>query len=227
MAVAEKVRRRLSPATAPHNAWIPSETREGEAYWAALQVIREWTKASHFAIHDRIVAALGSRIEDRFWNEHNFVFRRSDGLFYHAKGATPAFADFAPDTNGLTLIPLNMAQPILIARGKDAANGLGFAPHGAGRNLSRTAHMRRLAGRTTEEIMATETAGLDVRFFSGVPDISELPSAYKDATNVRRQIEQFGLADVVDLIEPLGSIMAGNWQADPPWKRKKATRAKA
>ena len=53
--------------------------------------IREWTKANHFAIHDRIAAALGSRIEDRFWNEHNFVFRRSDGLFYHAKGATPAW----------------------------------------------------------------------------------------------------------------------------------------
>ena len=86
------------------------------------------------------------------------------------------------------LIEDRMAQPILIACGKDAANGLGFAPHGAGCNLSRTVHMRRLAGRTTKEIMATETAGLDVRFFSGVPDISELPSAYKDATNVRRQI---------------------------------------
>ena len=29
------------------------------------------------------------RSRERFWNEHNFVFRKSDGLFYHAKGATP------------------------------------------------------------------------------------------------------------------------------------------
>ena len=67
--------------------------------------------------------------------------------------------------------------------------------------------------------MARQTAGLDARFFSGVPDISELPGAYKDAGNVRRQIEQFGLADVVDMIEPLGSIMAGDWQRNAPWRR--------
>ena len=224
MAMAEKFRQKLSPATPAHNAWIPSETAEGEAYWAALQLIRDWTKASHFAIHDRIVSALGSRIEDRFWNEHNFVFRKSDGLFYHAKGATPAFAGFSADTNGLTLIPLNMAQPILIARGKDASHGLGFAPHGAGRNLSRTGHLKRLAGRSEAQVLAEETQGLDVRFFSGVPDLSELPSAYKDASAVRAQIEQFGLAEVVDVIEPLGSIMAGNWQSDPPWKRAKAAK---
>ena len=36
----------------------------------------------------------------RFWNEHNFVFRKSDGLFYHAKGATPAWQGFAADTAG-------------------------------------------------------------------------------------------------------------------------------
>ena len=47
-----------------------------------------------------VAATLGLRADDRFWNEHNFVFRRSDGLFYHAKGATPAYADFASDTMG-------------------------------------------------------------------------------------------------------------------------------
>ena len=33
-----------------------------------------------------------ARVEERFWNEHNFVFRKSNGLFYHAKGATRAFS---------------------------------------------------------------------------------------------------------------------------------------
>ena len=120
MTVAEKFRRRLSPETPAHNAWIPSETREGESYWAALQLIRAWTKGNHFAIHDLVAATLGLRADDRFWNEHNFVFRRSDGLFYHAKGATPAYPDFSDDSDGLTLIPLNMAEPILITRGLDA-----------------------------------------------------------------------------------------------------------
>ena len=220
MAVAERTRRKLSPNTAPHNAWIEAETREGESYWEALQAIRAWTKAGHFAIHDRIAEALGLVRHDRFWNEHNFVFRRSDGLFYHAKGATPAYRGFAADDSGLTLIPLNMAEPILIAEGADAAHGLGFAPHGAGRNLSRSAYMRQHAGKTPAEMVAEQTAGIDARFFCGVPDASELPGAYKDAASLRRQIDRFGLARVVDTVEPIGCIMAGDCQADAPWRRK-------
>lgn len=226
MLTAEKFRSTLSPETPRHNAWIPAETPEGQAYWDALQTIRAWTKANHFAIHDLIAAALGLKRGDRFWNEHNFVFRKSDGLFYHAKGATPAWADFAPDSSGLTLIPLNMAEPILIARGLDAENGLGFAPHGAGRNFSRSAYMRRHAGKTEEQMVAEQTRGIDARFFCGIPDVSELPGAYKDAAAVRRQIAEFGLAQIVDTIEPIGCIMAGDWQRDAPWRRKKAGRAK-
>lgn len=220
MAVAERARRRLSPATAAHNAWIEAETRDGEAYWDALQTIRAWTKASHYAIHDRVAEALGLTRGDRFWNEHNFVFRRSDGLFYHAKGATPAYRGFAADDSGLTLIPLNMAQPILVAEGLDAAHGLGFAPHGAGRNFSRSAYLRQNAGKTPAEMVAEQTTGIDARFFCGAPDASELPGAYKDAPSLRRQIDGFGLARVVDTVEPLGCIMAGDWQVDAPWRRK-------
>jgi tRNA-splicing ligase RtcB len=225
MATAEGFRRERSPQTPAHNAWIPADTREGESYWAALQAVRAWTKANHFAIHGLVADALGARVEERFWNEHNFVFRKSDGLFYHAKGATPAFRGFATDDSGLTLIPLNMAEPILITRGLDAENGLGFAPHGAGRNFSRTAYLRRLAGKTENEIVAEQTRGIDARFFCGIPDISELPLAYKSAATVRRQIQEYGLAEVVDTIEPIGCIMAGDWQRDAPWRRKKASRS--
>ncbi len=226
MDTAESWRRQLSPETPTHNAWIPSETEDGRSYWAALQLIRTWTKKNHFAIHDAVARHLGAKVKDRFWNEHNFVFRKSDGFYYHAKGATPAWADFAPDSSGLTLIPLNMAEPILIARGLDADNGLGFAPHGAGRNLSRTAYMRRHAGKTEQQMMAEQTSGIDARFFCGIPDVSELPGAYKDADTVRRQIAEYGLAEVVDTIEPIGCIMAGDWQRDAPWRKKKAMAAR-
>jgi tRNA-splicing ligase RtcB (3'-phosphate/5'-hydroxy nucleic acid ligase) len=225
METAERFRRQLSPETPPHNAWIPFETGEGRSYWAALQLIRTWTKKNHFAIHDRVADALGLKVKDRFWNEHNFVFRKSDGLFYHAKGATPAWADFAADSSGLTLIPLNMAEPILITRGSDAKNGLGFAPHGAGRNFSRSAYMRQHTGKTEAQMVAEQTKGIDARFFCGYPDVSELPGAYKSAAVVRRQIADFGLAEIVDTIEPVGSIMAGDWQREAPWRKKKAARA--
>lgn len=221
MRVAERFRQELSPETLKQNAWIPADTREGEQYWAALQAIRLWTKESHFAIHELARAEVGARVRDRFWNEHNFVFRKSDGLFYHAKGATPAFDGWADDATDLTIIPLNMAEPILIVRGKNAENGLGFSPHGAGRNFSRTQHKRQMEGRTDAEIFAEETKGIDARFFMGIPDISELPSAYKNAASVRAQIAEYGLADVVDEVLPYGCIMAGDWEKNAPWRNKR------
>lgn len=227
MAIAEKTRRALSPETPEHNAWIVADSTEGETYWSALQTIRAWTKSNHYALHDRVAEALGLSPVDRFWNEHNFVFRRADGLFYHGKGATPAWADYAADASGLTLIPLNLAEPVLIARGRDAANGLGFSPHGAGRNFSRSAYIRQVVGMTAEELIARDAPGIDVRYFSGRPDLSELPSAYKNAATVRQQIAEYGLADIVDTIKPIGSIMAGDWQQDAPWRQKKAAKAEA
>lgn len=221
MTVAERFRQRLSPETLKGNAWIPPDTQEGEDYWQALQIVRAWTKENHFAIHDMAAAGVSARVADRFWNEHNFVFRKSDGLFYHGKGATPAFDGWAADATDLTIIPLNMAEPILIVRGANAANGLGFSPHGAGRNLSRSQHKRMLDGRTDEEVFAEETKGLDARFFSGITDVSELPSAYKNANAVRAQIAEYGLAEVVDEVVPYGSIMAGDWERNAPWRRKR------
>ncbi|MBV8664653.1 MAG: RtcB family protein [Hyphomicrobiales bacterium] len=225
MALAEAHRRAVSPETPAHNAWIPADTDDGRDYWEALQIVRAWTKANHFAIHNEVGASVphGAGAIDRFWNEHNFVFRKSDGLFYHAKGATPAWSDFAADTNGLTMIPLNMAEPILIVRGKDAPHALGFSPHGAGRNLSRTAYLRANAGRPDAEMIAEQAPGIDVRYFCGVPDLSELPGAYKNAASVRSQIERFGLAEIVDQIDPIGNIMAGDWQRDAPWRKKRDT----
>ncbi|MHC5307453.1 RtcB family protein [Bartonella sp. LJL80] len=232
MKIANKFREILSPETDKVNAWIPAESEEGERYWSALQIVRQWTKENHFAIHDLAAEKLGVRVNDRFWNEHNFVFQKSDGLFYHAKGATPAFDGWAHDATDLTLIPLNMAEPILIVRGSNASHGLGFSPHGAGRNFSRSGYVRSLCAefgadsrglseRDIAAVMARETKGLDVRFFAGKPDVSELPSAYKNADTVRAQIKEYGLADIVDEVVPYGSIMAGNWLADAPWRRKK------
>ncbi|MER9768902.1 RtcB family protein [Mesorhizobium sp. M0189] len=222
MQVAERQTREASPDTPRHNAWIAADSQEGLDYWDALQTIRAWTKSSHFKIHDLVAEAVGAWVDEvgRFWNEHNFVFKRG-GLFYHGKGATPAWSDFAEDASGLTLIPLNMAEPILIARGLDNPKALGFAPHGAGRNFSRTQYLKRHEGKTPAEMMAEQTPGLDIRFFSGIPDASELPLAYKNAATVRRQIEEFGLAEIVDEIMPIGSIMAGDWQQDAPWRKKR------
>lgn len=220
MHIAEQTRQRIAPSIPKHQAWIVADSKEGRDYWEALQICRAWTKENHFAIHDAVLSEHGTRhfLSDRFWNEHNFVFRKADGLFYHAKGATPAYPDFADDTDGRTLIPLNMAEPILITRGSNAPNGLGFSPHGAGRNLSRTGFKRSLGQYDNVADLHSEAGlppWLDARWYSGTPDTSEMPGGYKNAATVRAQIKQFGLAEIIDEVLPYGCIMAG----EIDWRR--------
>jgi len=227
MKLALSWRDRLSPTTTNSNAWIPFDSDDGQQYWHTLQVVREWTKQNHTCLHELTTAAVAADVSERFWNEHNFVFHEKDetgNLFWHAKGATPIHNDFMPDTNGVQIVPLNMAEPVLFIRGERNETNRGFAPHGAGRNMSRTKHKKRQSGRTTTEIFNTETKGLDVRFYSGVTDISELPSAYKKAKNVVNDMNAFSLANVVDRVLPYGSIMAGDWERNAPWRKKKRQR---
>ncbi|MPL86085.1 hypothetical protein SDC9_32061 [bioreactor metagenome] len=95
-----------------------------------------------------------------------------------------------------------MAEPVLVVRGTDAARGLGFSPHGAGRNFSRREQRRRMGATTPERMLKVETAGLDIRFHAGGIDASELPSSYMRAESVVAQIGTYGLAEIVDYIDP-------------------------
>lgn len=114
-----------------------------------------------------------------------------DDPFYHGKSATPAWDEFVSDTIGLALIPLNMSEPVLVVKSKDAEHGLGFNPHGAGRNYSRTEHKRRNSLLPPEETLKVETDGLDIRLFEN-------------------KIDKFGLAEIEDYIDPYGCIMDGD-----------------
>lgn len=231
MALAKKHTAIVSPRTPDKAAWLDADSQEGQDYWEALQIARRWTKFNHFLLHDAIQQKIGNKVEDRFWNEHNFVFRRDDGLFYHAKGATPSFKGFSLDDDHRTLIPMNMAEPILIMSHRDKPEALGFSPHGAGRNFSRTQHIKNLAEefsqdtglgpRDLQEVMKRETQGLDIRAFSGTVDVAELPSAYKSAEQVRRQISKHDLAGFVDQVLPYGSIMAGEFAWDRARREKR------
>ena len=203
--------------------WLPYDTPEGRDYWDALQYVSRWTRENHAQIHAAFLRRIGQRALVQIGNEHNFVWKRGDA-FYHGKGATPAWAG-ADGRPLLGLIPLNMAREILLVLGGNNDTYLSFCPHGAGRNRSRTATLREFkdadgeldAGRVQQEIART-TPGLDIRWFSGMPDLSESPIGYKDATKVKAQIAQFGLATVIGEIQPRGCIMAGE-QLEPHWQK--------
>ena len=156
-------------------------------------------------------------------NEHNFVWKRGD-MFFHGKGATPAWRD-REGRPLLGLIPLNMAREILLVLGADNNGYLSFCPHGAGRNLSRSAMLRPykdaeglIDPARLKQVLAETTGGLDIRWFCGSPDLSESPLGYKDASKVKAQIGRFGLATLIGEIQPQGCIMAGE-APEPPWAR--------
>ncbi len=205
-------------------AWLDTDSDEGQQYWEALQYIRRWTKANHELIHSRFLKSIQSTELYSLGNEHNFVWKK-DQYYYHAKGATPAWKD-SESKPLLGLIPLNMAEPILLVLGRDNQDYLSFAPHGAGRNISRTKLLRKFSHKSgridSDSIQNTiqeHTKDIDVRWYSGKPDLTETPIAYKFAKEVRAQIESFDLATIVAEIHPLGCIMAGRQKS---WKELRA-----
>jgi tRNA-splicing ligase RtcB len=118
-----------------------------------------------------------------------------------------------------------MAREILLVLGANNDSFLSFCPHGVGRNQSRTAMLapyRDSEGKfdpsRVQQAMAETTAGFDIRWYSGTPDLSESPLGYKDATKAKTEIARFGLAQVIVEIQPLGCIMAGQ-AAEQPWER--------
>lgn len=222
--------------------WIPYSSQEGSDYWNALGYVRRWTEANHQVIHQLFRRAIDAHPTRVVFNEHNFVWKRG-AMFLHGKGATPAWV--GPDgRNLLGLIPLNMAEPILLtvggnSPGKESGEHLGFSPHGAGRNYSRTQIIRTAAERArvgheaagrsvcesgyvlapheVRDLVDQQTRGLDIRWYSGKPDLAESPMGYKPAKTVIGQIREFGLATIAAEIEPLGCIMAGE-QPLQPWQ---------
>lgn len=205
-------------------AWLDLATPEGTQYWDALEYVSKWTVANHEVIHKKFLHAIGSSAVTQISNHHNAVWRHQNRI-YHGKGATPAWKD-AQGRPRLGIIPLNMGREILLVEGLDNQQFLSFAPHGAGRNQSRTSVKRAFADSTTgdmstadvQQAIAQLTPGVLVEWASGKPDISESPLGYKSASKVKQEIAQFRLATVIAEISPRGCIMAGD--IDRPWKKK-------
>jgi RNA-splicing ligase RtcB len=220
---AEKHTAKVAQGIPEAACWLDADSDEGRSYWEALQYIGRWTEANHQCIHQALAAKLGCQPAANVWNAHNFVWR-DGGTYLHGKGATPAGLDDQGRPR-LGLIPLNLAAPILLVIGRNNPEFLGFAPHGAGRNVSRRALMKpwRMKDGSLDEshlssLIAGQTRGLDVRWWHGRADPSELPLAYKPPDQIKQQLRDFNLAEFVAEIQPLGCIMAGD--AGPrPWMR--------
>lgn len=228
MKVAEEYRSKHSPETLKQNAWIPLDTQEGADYMEGLSIAHDWTYLNHTSLHDAVLRSMGLSGGKRLFSPHNFVFvdHTDPSLIHHAKGATPVDNRLLALPQDNMVIPMNMAEPVLLVT-PGATNRTGFAPHGAGRTMTRTQFRKANAHLTEGDLLARETIGIDARFYCGTPDTSELPSAYKSAASVQRDMAHFDLAKVVDRIQPFGCVMAGDVDRNAPWKKKAAAKKAA
>jgi RNA-splicing ligase RtcB len=206
-------------------AWLDIHTPLGTQYWQALEYAQRWTIANHTLIHSKTLQRIEQTPIATISNAHNFVWEHK-GKIMHGKGATPAWLD-PLGRKSLGIIPLNMSSEILITLGSNNTDFLSFSPHGAGRNKSRSALMENYKDKKTKELdrnliekdFKNATLGLDIRWASKKIDISECPIGYKNKEMIKLQLKNFNLATLVSEVQPMGCIMAGEFEM--PWNIKK------
>jgi tRNA-splicing ligase RtcB len=179
-------------------AWLDLDSRHGQEYWAALELMGRYAAANHELIHDRVTKLLGVRRLDHVENHHNFAWKEKHGgqeVVVHRKGATPAHA------GTMGVIPGSMGTAAYIVRGKGNPSSLCSASHGAGRLMSRG------EGHRTFDWDAERLRLFDqgITVMGGAAD--EVPGVYKDIDQV--MAAQSDLVEIVAKFSPKIVMMAG------------------
>lgn len=166
-----------------HFAYLESGSRE--EYFRDMKVAQEYASLNRSEIARRILEYLGVEEEDeQFQTVHNYI-NFSDNII--RKGAVSAHA------GEKLVIPLNMRDGSIIARGKGNPEWNQSAPHGAGRRLSRNQARKQLDMEEFKKAMKNIwTSSISMK------TLDEAPKAYKPA----REILQY-IGDTVDLEETL------------------------
>ena len=163
---------------------------------SAISYIVDMTVAMVYARYNRMT--MMNLISTKFnWNIgkqietiHNYI-NMSDGII--RKGAVSA------NDGEEFILPFNMISGLLLCVGKGNPEWNNSAPHGAGRNQSRTSIKALKLGELTKERMMK----LDIYFEGKVPD-GEVPEGYKDPDEIKNSIDD--TCDVVRVIKPLFNI---------------------
>ena len=172
-----------------HLAWLALDGEDGQAYWAAMNLMGRYAAANHQVIHDTVLELAGAESLAHVENHHNFAWletHHGQEMVVHRKGATPAGAGV------LGVIPGSMAAPAFLVRGKGNQASLHSASHGAGRQMSRKAAKNQFRWQPWRDYLKRR----NVRLLAA--GLDEVPGAYKDIHGV--------MAAQHDLVEPIGQF---------------------
>jgi tRNA-splicing ligase RtcB len=191
------------PKEMQHLAWLNLDSREGEEYWRAMELMGHYAAANHELIHRGIAENLRVQVLLDIENHHNFAWKETHGgeeVVVHRKGATPA------GKGALGIIPGSMGTSGYVVRGKGEPASLNSASHGAGRKMSRKAAKEKCSWAEARALLEERgvtllSAGLD-----------EVPMAYKDIEAV--MAAQADLVEIVARFSPKLVKMSPGGESD-------------
>ncbi len=212
-------------------ACVPIESAEGQAYLGAMAAAANFAWANRQAITHIVRRAFGrvlglaepegaiGVVYDVAHNIAKIERHRFEGkqieVCVHRKGATRAFPAGHPEVPAAyreagqpVLVPGDMGRSSYVCVGLPRAmeESWGSACHGAGRQLSRTAAKKELAGVDIDARLRER--GILVRAQNRRALAEEASEAYKDVAEVVHVLEQAGLARIVARLRPL-AVMKG------------------
>jgi tRNA-splicing ligase RtcB len=210
-------------------ACAPVRSPEGERYlsamacaanyaWANRQVMMALAKRAFAKTLGTGEEKLGLRlVYDVCHNiaklERHDVAGQEKLVCVHRKGATRAFPAGHPDvpsaygsTGQPVLVPGDMGTHSYVCVGTDATmrETFGSTCHGAGRVMSRSKAKKAARGRRIDEELSQR--GIFVMAAGKATLAEEMPSAYKDVTDVVGVMERAGIARRVVRLTPLGVV---------------------
>ena len=170
--------------------WL--EGREAHGYYVDMLFAQQYARWNRRLMSERICEILDVEPTDRIESIHNYIDFRDLTI---RKGATPA------REGQRLIIPFNMAEGSILARGKGNEEWNRTAPHGAGRVMGRREAHEQLSIEAFEESMAgvySESVVEEV--------VDEAPMAYKPTEAIAESIEP--TAEVIDWLEVVHNLKA-------------------
>ena len=169
---------------------LTGEAKEG--YLKDMYIAQAYASVNRYTILHLILRRMGLQSGKVIETVHNYISPK-DGII--RKGAVSAHIGEE------LIIPMNMADGILLCRGKGNEDWNCSAPHGAGRLFSRTAAKEQLSMDEFRERMSSV-------YSTSVCEstLDESPMAYKPTEEIRSLIEP--TVEVLDVIKPVINLKA-------------------
>ena len=168
--------------------WL--EGREAHGYYVDMLFAQQYARWNRELMSETICGILDIEPRDRIESIHNYIDFRDLTI---RKGATPA------REGQRLIIPFNMAEGSILARGKGNEEWNQTAPHGAGRAMGRRDAHEQLSVEAFEEAM---TGIYSESIVSAVVD--EAPMAYKPTEAIAAAIEP--TAEIIDWLDVVHNL---------------------